>query len=76
MVYRRKDTGASSSGFVCANKGDGTNNWMPTPLRVSSISSLMKLKMNWPMAFFVSGLPTNEVRRHPAIPGTPPGVAV
>ena len=75
MACPRKITGGSSNGFVCANKGDGTSNWMPTPPRASSISCLTKLKVNRRRAFFVNGRLQSEIRRHPAILGTFPGVA-
>ena len=55
MAYPRKNTGASSNGFMGANKGDGTSRWMPTPPLASSISSLTKRKVNRRRAFFVSG---------------------
>src|ERR1035437_10132431 len=76
MACPRKTTGASSNGFGCANKGDGTSNWMPTPLRASSISYLTKLKVNRRRAFFVNGRLKSEIRRHSAILGTLPGVAL
>jgi hypothetical protein len=74
-VCPRKTTGASSSGFGYANKGVGTSNWMPTPLRASSISFLTKLKVKGRRAFFVNGRLKSEIHRHPAILGTLQGVA-
>jgi len=75
MACLRKNTGASSNGFVCANKGDGTSSWMPTPPQVNSISYLTKLKVNRLKAFFVNGRLKNDIHRHPAILGTLPGIA-
>ena len=75
MACLRKNTGASSNGFVCANKDDGTSSWMPIPPRASSISYLTKLRVNRPRAFFVNGRLKNEIHRHPAILETLPGVA-
>ena len=76
MACPRKNIGASSNGFVCANKGGGTSRWIPTLSRASSISFLTKLKVNLRGAFFVSGRFKSEIRRHPAILGTLPGVAI
>ena|ERR1035438_1688699 len=75
MACPQKTTGASSSGFACGNKGDGTSNWMPTPPRASSVFFLTKLKVNRRRAFFVNGRLKSEIRRHPAILGTLPGVS-
>ena len=55
MACPRKNTGASSNGFVCGTKGGGTSRWMPTPWRASSISFSTKLKVNRRGAFFVTG---------------------
>src|SRR5471030_2801939 len=46
MACPRKNTGASSSGFVYANKDGGTIRWMPTPPRATSISFLTRLRVN------------------------------
>jgi hypothetical protein len=68
MACRRKNTGTSSNGFVCANKGGGTSRWMPTPWRASSISFLTKLKVNRRGACFASGRLTSEISRHDELP--------
>jgi hypothetical protein len=72
MACPRKNTGASSSGFVYANKDDGTIRWMRTPPRATSISFLPKLRVNPQRAFFVSGRLKSEIDRQPAILGTLP----
>jgi hypothetical protein len=74
-VSPRKNTAVLSNGFVCANKGDGMTSWIPTPLRVSSISFLTKRKANPPRAFFVSGRRKRDIRRYPAVLGTVSGIA-
>ena len=76
MACPRENTGASSNGFVCANKCDGTSRWTRTAPRASSISFLTKPRVNRRRAFFASGRPHSGIHHHPAILGTLPGAAV
>jgi len=72
----RKNTGASSNGFVYGKNGDGTTRSMPTPPRASSISFLTKRKVSPRKAFFVTGHRKSEIHRYPAVLGTFPGIAI
>jgi hypothetical protein len=74
--YRRRNTSASSNGFVFANKSDGMTSWMPIPSMASSISFLTKQTANPLRAFFVSGHRKSEIHRYPAVLETVPGIAI